>query len=699
MATPSSAVDTRAFTKERVAFKTLLLTNPNYFGNLIGSDLQVVLPIKQNRFYEQLGCVGYHPQQEQLEAVVHIKQPSGYGTDVCGAGTTEFVRFYLSFDDGASWIDQGMTSFQAYNIPEGTEGGKQLEYAVSLKVDPTRKLCLGDHTIKMRGILSWNNPPPANQPDWSPVWGDRRDADIFVEPRRFWFPPEIFKLGNIELKPEIAQLINLEHPVPVKQKVLAVNELAELYKDQDVPAHRFAFKQIASFATAKGALSAEAFVKTLPGIKFDPGIFDILFPKTDGNTSFEELKCIGLDPNHPNMLIGIIQLKKRSGYSGGPCTDGSREYVTFWGDADGDGSFETCFGTAEVRVYDFAPIPDAGIHVAVRLPVDLNQYRQACEKGARLMRIRAILSWNDPVACAEPNKVPPWGNREETVIHIATAALAPAGKIAILGGIPTSQIDDITGLTTPDAKFALNNIAPDTQGLNRACPFARRVSVQGFPLPGHSYKVEVRLASGGVFTEVVNDLELTNGGGGTFGNTADPATKRFNYVANVANLLGLWDSGGDALWEVKLTTYNGDKTSLAAVPVGTDTHLLQLRNTGPDASIEITTGTGDCGRFGIGELLGGNFVARDVIGAIDYLSHYGLDVEPNVNPAGVGVPTPGPSTVSTPAAPGLTWELDTAKMKACGYIIRVSAVNLSIVNSATPGLRRDDSAGFCLLEV
>ena len=169
-------------------------------------------------------------------------------------------------------------------------------------------------------------------------------------------------------------------------------------------------------------------------------------------------------------------------------------------------------------------------------------------------------------------------------------------------------------------------------------------------------------------------------------------------------MLGLWDSSGDDLWEVKLTIYNGDKTNLAAAQVGpADIHLLQLHNTAPDASIEITTGTGNCGRFGIGEVLHGNFVARDVSGAIDYLSHYSLGVEPDVNAPGVGIPQPDPvttsTTASTAAAPGQALTLDTKNMRACGYIIRVTAVNLSVVNSASPGLYASDSAGFCLLEV
>jgi hypothetical protein len=96
---------------ERGAFKFLLLSNPNYFGNLIESPFKVVLPISGNTHYEELGCVGFHPQQERLEAVIYIYQPSGYGTDICGPGTTEYVRFYLSFDNGATWQDQGMSSF------------------------------------------------------------------------------------------------------------------------------------------------------------------------------------------------------------------------------------------------------------------------------------------------------------------------------------------------------------------------------------------------------------------------------------------------------------------------------------------------------------------------------------------------------------------------------------------------------------
>lgn len=698
----SQAVMQEAHLKERGAFKVLLLANPNYFGNLLESKFKPVLPVSGSTYYEELACVGYHPQQQRLEAVVYVYQPSGYGTDICGPGTPEYVRFYLSFDNGITWQDQGMTSFQAYNISEGTEGGKRLEYAASLEVHPKRKFCLFDPLIRVRAILSWNNPPPANQPNWSPVWGNARDAEILVEPRRFFFPPEIFDLANVKIPPLFNEIVDMDTSIPIKKKAFGAAELAAKYRDKGVPVHRFAFKEISAAISTKAGLNAASFAALLPDIKIDPGIIDVLFPQTDGDTSYEELRCVGLDPNTPDTLVGVIHVKKPSGYSGGPCSDGSLEYVTFWGDFDGNGSFETCLGTASVRVYDLASIPPSGVHYAVRLPVDLAPYRQPCKKGPRVVRIRAILSWNVAAPCANPGHVPTWGNREETLINIPPSAQAPAGKIAILGGIPVVYINDITGLTTPDAVFATNNLPPDNPDGNlltadaRPCPFAGRVSVQGAPLLGYSYKVEVIPSGGGAPTAVVTKLVLTKQDGTTYEHKADETTLRFNYVDfhdNINGLMAQWNTVGDGLWVVKLTTFNGAASNALAPAVGVDTHLIQLDNTGPEVAIEITTGPGNCGKFGIGPKLEGRFVARDA-----NLRSYSLGVEPAVNTPPVGVPNPGSGLVNTAIAPGDKWELITKDMLPCGYVIRVVAVDLAIVNSQSLGNWSSHSAGFCLVE-
>lgn len=674
----------KGFPKERGAFKGLLLANPNYFGTLAKSAFTPVLPIAGNTFYEELGCVGYHPQQEMLEGVVYVYQPSGYGTDACGPGTPEYVRFYLSFDNGATWADQGMTSFQAYNVPEGTDGSKRLEYAVSLKVDPKRKTCTANHLILVRAILSWNNPPPANQPGWTPVWGNVREATIQVEPRKFIIFDDIFTeplATNLGLKP----FVDTQAQVPLKKTVLGAADLAVAYKEHGVPAHRFAFKELSAFASGKTMLSAEAFGALVPGVALDPNIFTSLFP-TDGDTSYEELTCIGLDPNSPDTLVGVIKMKKSAGYSGGPCTEGSREYVTFWADTDGNGTFDTCLGTASVGVYDLT-VPPQGVHYAVRLPVDLSPYRQACERP-KVMRIRAILSWSVAPPCANPNYVPTWGNREETIIHVAPKVQVPGGKIAIIGGIPVSMIHDATGETTPDAVFALSNLAADALG--RPCPFGARVSVQGLPIPGWSYLVEVRPQGGGTWAPLVTDLTVVDGVGNTSNHAADNTTKRFTYLPfaqNVNNLLGQWDTAGDALWEVRLSVYDGAGVQQG----GFDVHRVQLDNTGPEVAIAITTGAGNCGKFAAGTVLNGTVVARDT-----YLDSYSLGVDPNVNDPGEATPVPSQGFVATAPAPGDAWSLDTTGMRACGYVIRVVASDRAILNNSGGGHVSADSAGFCL---
>jgi hypothetical protein len=235
--------------------------------------------------------------------------------------------------------------------------------------------------------------------------------------------------------------------------------------------------------------------------------------------------------------------------------------------------------------------------------------------------------------------------------------------------------------------FATNNLPPDAFG--RPCPFAGRVTVQGAPLLGHSYKVEVIPDGGGAPTPVVNKLVLTRFDGTTHFHSANPLTGRFTYLPfteNVNSVLAQWDTTGDAKWEVTLSTFDAGGTL-----VGTDAHVIQLDNTGPDVSVVITSGAGNCGKFGAGVMLSGNFIARD-----DYLGRYSLQVEPAVNPPGVGVPSPSSGLVNTAPAPGDSWTLNTAGMQPCGYVIRVVGVDRAIIHSQAVGHHVPASAGFCI---
>ena len=69
--------------RHRLQFRAKLLENPNYFGNLKASAFDAVSTLTGSVLYEEIGCVGFQPQLNRLEAVVFVNQPSGYGGDIC----------------------------------------------------------------------------------------------------------------------------------------------------------------------------------------------------------------------------------------------------------------------------------------------------------------------------------------------------------------------------------------------------------------------------------------------------------------------------------------------------------------------------------------------------------------------------------------------------------------------------------------
>ena len=180
--------------------------------------------------------------------------------------------------------------------------------------------------------------------------------------------------------------------------------------------------------------------------------------------------------------------------------------------------------------------------------------------------------------------------------------------ISILGGIPTSKIDNFNGLTTSAAVFALNGLAPDYLG--RPCPFAGRVVLQGPQFVGYKYRVRVRnLTVSGPWMNVVAPISVTD----LFGNL-NPHAPHPNglfdflpFTQNIANVLAWWDTARDDLWEVQLQIFDASDNLLSA----SASHRIKLDNTPPDAGIHLATGAGDCGKFGVGTTLTGRVEARD----------------------------------------------------------------------------------------
>jgi hypothetical protein len=720
------------FEKERAQFRELILANPNYFGNLKKSKFKPKLKIQLNTFYEEIGCVGFQPQFNRLEAVVFVKQPSGYGGGVCSNGTPEFVRFYLSFDDGATWQDQGLTSFTAYDIPKETTGGKQLEYAVTLQVNPPKRFCFFRNLIRARAILSWNVPPPPNDPDFPPVWGSVHDTRIQIDGFKLFILGDYLKAVKINLPAEVSQSIDLTQEVASKPKALGALELQALYKDKKVEPHRFAFTEVQKLISQPAAnekLMAAGLEEVFPGLGIDLGSIVGKFFPTDGDTSYEELDCVGLNPNQ-DMLVGVIRVKLPNGYSGGPCTAGSKEFVTFWADFDANGTFETCLGTTSVNVYDIGDIPKEGLEYAVFLPVDLSKHRQPCKLGPRVVNIRAILSWQTPPPCNNPNFIPVWGNREETLIQIrpgvGTDAQVPF--LSAVGDIPESDVD---------GNGKGNGVAIHTGFVAADSPFGGRITIAGHisnATPGLKYRVVkkphgasdlayVPLANEPAGLDlIINTWDPVNGWVQTHTtvHALAPASDGYyafeDYSSNHSvegNIMGVWFStaaeDGHA-FDLRIDlSVDGNPDH----DVHSNVVTVLVDNTAPDAQLDIDLGVGvQCADFNLGVTFTGHYTATDL-----HFRAFQFEIQPSGPPndpphGALPVPASGSSVfyggaIGDPGVTSGTYTLNTGRtppvgephtgpMDACGYALILHVWDRTNVNSGAGSNYSKASVGFCL---
>ena len=145
--------------------------------------------------------------------------------------------------------------------------------------------------------------------------------------------------------------------------------------------------------------------------------------KTNGNTDYEQLHCIGLEARS-GRLTAVFALKEGRGYSGGPSTAGSREYVAFWADWGSGFQYE---GTASVAVHDFRNLPPAGLEYSVSLPINLQSRMRLCGAETRTIKLRAVLSWNTAPSTVDAKATVVWGDSMESRIPLPAAQAVTAG--------------------------------------------------------------------------------------------------------------------------------------------------------------------------------------------------------------------------------------------------------------------------------
>jgi hypothetical protein len=283
--------------------------------------------------------------------------------------------------------------------------------------------CLSEKLPPFHVVFPWKMRPP-NSPERPPLRGSARNAIDSLE----CIPGLIFPHhAKVELVEKIKVLAinpgqSVQRVEGDEPKTLSPAELHRLYAGTSVPRHRFLAPALTEAVNSPEIAPHPA--KWLDGISgIDLSKVVDAWLNTNRNTEFEQLYCIGLEPE-TGQLTGVFQVKQGSGYSGGPATAGSREYVAFWVDWGLGFQYE---GTVSAPVHDFRRLPPAGLEYSISLPCDLLSRAQRSGEAAKTVKVRAVLSWNTPPSTTDPNAPVVWGNILESRIPIPASHADRAG--------------------------------------------------------------------------------------------------------------------------------------------------------------------------------------------------------------------------------------------------------------------------------
>jgi hypothetical protein len=315
--------------------------------------------------------------------------------------------------------------------------------------------CLRRKLPPVHIIFPWKT-RPANPANAIPSWKCARNAQVqtcsAAHNWAFTFPEG----NNVRLINKIRLAVNsLRSPDgsihDTEPKALSAAELHRLYAGTSVPRHRYLAPSLTEAVNSPEIAPHPAkWLAEIPGIDLSSVVDEWL--NTNRSTEYEQLYLIGLDLK-TSQLTGVLKVKQGSGYSGGPGTAGSIEYVAFWVDCGLGFQYE---GTAMAAVHDFNRLPPAGLEYSVSLPFDLLSLARRCGEGAKTVKVRAVLCWNTPPSTTDPNAPVVWGNILESRIPLPPIQALRAGDQSLAAGGAAELVQaDTDGLIVDAAIKAL----------------------------------------------------------------------------------------------------------------------------------------------------------------------------------------------------------------------------------------------------
>src|SRR5271166_2881715 len=694
---------TNSVAKSREAIRKTLLVNLTF---------NQPLDFSGDTAWEEVTCVGYNPALRQLVAVASLKQTTGYSGGLCSAGSTEFVRFFV--DWGGGLVNVGLSSFGAHDIPDVAPNPPHpIQYMVSLPVDDAthRKFCSSPVLPLVWAVLSWNTPASLN-PNAVPVFGNAKDAHIQIAPELLLLS-KLIEAEAVQIPSWLLEQIDVSKPLTVgKKKPAPIEALLKDYRAAQVPDHRTLYPVVQSLilggdSASKVAEQANLDPKAL-GIDLDAILAALsVEAASNGDVAFEQVVCAGLN-TATDTLGAVIWIKRPNGYSGNLCQSGSTEYVAFWADFDGNGSYESYLGTAAVQVHDIAAIPKDGLFYSVILTSNFSKHLKSCV-NPNVVRLRAVLSWAVPPSTVDPNALNFWGNRLDVAIQIrpGEATTELVGYLYYVGGVALSDISTTTYLAYPSSG-GLNTANCAQPAMDR--PFASAVTVGGRIsnfVPGTvCYQVQVsphgasswQPIMNGPFTFILSDppnppfFQSTvtyTSSDGWYLFEEDPGALKFE----IYNQLGTWNSlsAPDGTYDMRLAYTTDYPITASSVIHYTNVVTFIVSNRQftvsptPNAAIDmsydvdIVIDGGDCHSYAQGNTILGHLRATN-----PYFWVWTLDPEPSTHTHGTQCAPPCRSYGSLfdqGATPSEAWSLDTSKLDKCGYTVTLRVWDRAIVNS------------------